>query len=53
MATIIIDDTSTPQAKQFFEASKECEAVPVSSFIGELRRQVDEHFEENAGGRYF
>ena len=34
--------------KSFREAAKECNAVPVSAFIGELRRQVDEHFDKNA-----
>ena len=34
--------------KSFREAAEECNAVPVSAFIGELRRQVDEHFDKNA-----
>lgn len=34
--------------KSFREAIKECNAVPVSAFIGELRRQIDEHFDKNA-----
>lgn len=65
MATIIIDDIKSPQAKQFLEFAKtlpfatvieekkenfreatdECDAVLVSIFIDELRRRVDEHFE--------
>ncbi|MDR0765454.1 MAG: hypothetical protein LBF09_00765, partial [Odoribacteraceae bacterium] len=32
--------------KSFREAAEECNAVPVSAFIGELRRQVDEHFDK-------
>jgi hypothetical protein len=34
--------------KSFREAAEECNAVPVSAFIDELRRQVDEHFDKNA-----
>lgn len=34
--------------KSFREAAKECNAVPVSAFIGELHRQIDEHFDKNA-----
>ena len=34
--------------KSFREAAEECNSVPVSAFIGELRRQVDEHFDKNA-----
>ena len=34
--------------KSFQEATKECNAVPVSDFIGELHRQIDEHFDQNA-----
>ena len=34
--------------KNFREAAKECNAVPVSAFIGELHRQIDEHFDQNA-----
>jgi len=34
--------------KSFREAAEECNVVPVSAFIGELRRQVDEHFDKNA-----
>lgn len=29
--------------KSFREAVEECGAVPVDAFIGELRRQIDEH----------
>lgn len=29
--------------KSFREAAEECCAVPVDIFIGELRRQIDEH----------
>lgn len=34
--------------KSFREAAEECNAVPVSAFIGELHRQIDEHFDKNA-----
>ena len=34
--------------KSFSEAAKECNAVPVSTFVGELHRQVNEHFNKNA-----
>ena len=34
--------------KSFREAATECNAVPVGAFTGELRRQVDEHFDKNA-----
>ncbi|MDR0574657.1 MAG: hypothetical protein LBG96_11615 [Tannerella sp.] len=32
----------------FREVAKECDAVPVSTFIGELHRRIDEHFDKNA-----
>lgn len=28
----------------FREAAEACNAVPISTFVGELRREVDEHF---------
>lgn len=31
--------------KDYRQAARDCNAVPVSAFIGELRRQVDEHFD--------
>lgn len=34
--------------KGFREAAEKCNAVPVSAFIGELHRQIDEHFDKNA-----
>jgi hypothetical protein len=34
--------------KSFREAAEECNAVPVSTFVGELHRQIDEHFDKNA-----
>jgi hypothetical protein len=34
--------------KSFREAAEECNAVPVSDFIGELHRQINEHFDKNA-----
>ncbi len=34
--------------KSFSEAAKECNAVPVSAFSGELHRQIDEYFDKNA-----
>ena len=34
--------------KSFREAASECNAVPVSDFIGELHRQINEHFDKNA-----
>ena len=34
--------------KSFRKAAAECNAVPVSVFTGELRRQIDEHFNKNA-----
>jgi len=36
------------QKKNFREAAIECNAVPVDAFTGELRRQVNEHFDKNA-----
>ena len=32
----------------FQKAAEECSAVSVDAFIGELRRQVNEHFDKNA-----
>ncbi|MDL2255365.1 hypothetical protein LJC38_02115 [Parabacteroides sp. OttesenSCG-928-K15] len=32
--------------KSFQEAAEECNAVPTSTFIGELHRQIDEHFDK-------
>lgn len=34
--------------KNFRKAASECNAVPVSTFVGELHRQIDEHFDKNA-----
>ena len=34
--------------KSFREAAEECNAVSVDSFIGELNRQINEHFDKNA-----
>ncbi|HBG42748.1 MAG TPA: hypothetical protein DDW85_15300 [Porphyromonadaceae bacterium] len=34
--------------KSFEETAAECNAVPVSKFIGELHRQIDEYFTGNA-----
>ncbi len=34
--------------KSFKDAAEECNAVPVSKFIGELHRQIDEYFIGNA-----
>ena len=34
--------------KSFREAAEECNAVSVSDFVGELRRQINEHFDKNA-----
>ena len=37
------------EKKQSFKtAAEECQAVPVSTFTNELRRQIKEHFEKNA-----
>ena len=36
------------EKKKISEAVKECNAVPVSTFVGELRQQVNEHFNNNA-----
>lgn len=32
--------------KDFRQAAEECNAVPVNTFTGELRRRVDEHFDK-------
>ena len=34
--------------KSFREAVEECNAVPISDFIGELNRQINQHFDKNA-----
>lgn len=34
--------------KSFHEAVEECNAVPISDFIGELNRQINQHFDKNA-----
>ena len=34
--------------KSFREAAEECNAVSVDTFIGELDRQINEHFDKNA-----
>jgi hypothetical protein len=34
--------------KSFRQALEECNAVPVSVFVGELHRQINEHFDKNA-----
>ncbi|NDV80652.1 hypothetical protein [Bacteroides sp. 51] len=34
--------------KSFREAAAECNAVPVSAFVGELHHQIDEYFDKNA-----
>lgn len=32
----------------FHEAAKACNAVPVEAFTAELKRQINEHFDNNA-----
>jgi hypothetical protein len=34
--------------KSFRESAEECNAVPVSDFVGELHRQINEHFDKKA-----
>ncbi|MFA7493014.1 MAG: hypothetical protein WCZ43_05815 [Proteiniphilum sp.] len=34
--------------QSFSEAVEECNAVPVSTFVGKLHRQIDEYFDKNA-----
>lgn len=34
--------------KNFKEEAAKCNAVEVTTFIDELHRQIDEHFDENA-----
>ena len=34
--------------KNFHEAVEEYNAVPISTFTGELHRQIDEYFDKNA-----
>lgn len=36
------------EKKSFSEAAKECNAVSVDTFIGELHHQIDEYFDKNA-----
>lgn len=51
----VMDDPQVAEApepmkrkKGFLRAAKACNAVTVDTFIGELRRQIDEHFDKNA-----
>lgn len=36
------------EKKNFKEAVAECNAVSVNTFIDELHKQIDKHFDENA-----